>query len=100
MDKIKPDEFLLRQPSFPESCETDDFYLELANRLLQSMSAHAFAASMPVALLKRVALTLTDYMQDIVSDAGLWRSFVDATANCTAGQCLSMNYLTIMSITS
>lgn len=78
MEKISLNDFLLRQPSFPETTETDSYYLELANRLLQSMSTHGFAAAMPTGLLKRIALTLTDYMQDIACDAGLWRSFVDA----------------------
>ena len=78
MTPITIKEFLLRQPTFPETTETDSFYLELANRLLRDMSSHSFATEMPEGLLKRVALTLTDYMQDIVSDAGLWRSFVDA----------------------
>ncbi len=78
MEKISLNDFLLRQPSFPETTETDAYYLELANRLLQSMSTHGFTAAMPAGLLKRIALTLTDYMQDIACDAGLWRSFVDA----------------------
>lgn len=78
MDKISLKEFLLRQPSFPDRTETDDFYLALANKLLADTGTVGLACSLPDGVLRRVALTLTDYLQDIVSDAGLWRSFVDA----------------------
>lgn len=71
-------EFLLRQPSFPEETETDAFYLALANRLEDSTAASKFVTGMPEGLHKRISLALTDYLQDVVSDAGLWRSFIDA----------------------
>lgn len=71
-------DFLLRQPSYPERSETDGFYLDFANRLQSEMSGHAFSAKMPEGLSARIALSLTDYLQDIASDAGLWRSFIDA----------------------
>ncbi|MDE6393683.1 MAG: DUF3843 family protein [Muribaculaceae bacterium] len=78
MEKIDLREFLLRQPSFPEQTETDSYYLALANRLLNETRSIGLAGELSDAVRKRVALTLADYMQDIVSDAGLWRSFVDA----------------------
>lgn len=78
MEKIDLREFLVRQPSFPEQTETDSFYLALAERLLNDTRSEGLAAELPDAVRKRVALTLADYMQDIVSDAGLWRSFIDA----------------------
>lgn len=71
-------EFLLRQPSFPEQTETDAFYLDVANQLLSAFGSLRFAHDMPEGLQSRMALSLTDYLQDVVSDAGLWRSFVDA----------------------
>lgn len=78
MKKITPKEFLLRQPAYPEVSETDPYYLSLANRLLEESAAQPFVSEIPEALHRRVVLALTDYMQDIVADAGLWRSFVDA----------------------
>lgn len=75
---ITLNDFLLRQPSFPDQTETDAFYLDLANRLMSGQAQLSFARDMPDGLLQRMALTLTDYLQDVVSDAGLWRSFVDA----------------------
>lgn len=77
MDKISLKEFLLRQPSFPETTDSDGFYLDLSNKLLDSVSILSFSTGMPDGVARRIALTLTDYMRDIVADAGLWRTFVD-----------------------
>lgn len=71
-------EFLLRQPSFPDATTTDQYYVDLANKIVDATGKMTFVSDMPAGLHDRIALTLTDYMQDIVSDAGLWRSFVDA----------------------
>ena len=78
MEKIDLREFMVRQPSFPEQTDTDSFYLALADRLLNDTRSDGLAGELSDAVRKRVALTLADYMQDIVSDAGLWRSFIDA----------------------
>lgn len=78
MDKITLKEFMLRQPDFPNVSETDEFYLGLANRLLVETAETSFCRQLPESLVKRIALTLVDYLQDIIADAGLWRSFVDA----------------------
>lgn len=78
MGNISQREFLLRQPSFPAPSETDDFYLAVADRLYNETQSQAYASVMPDGVLRRMALTLTDYLQDIVADAGLWRSFVEA----------------------
>lgn len=78
MGNITMQELALRQPSFPETTETDAYYLALANALYKKVRETRFGADMPDGVSRRVALTLTDYMRDIVSDAGIWRSFVDA----------------------
>jgi hypothetical protein len=78
MYKITSKEFLLRQPSYPEVAETAPAYLEVANGMLSRTFKTEFAGKIPEGLLKRICLTLTDYLQDIVADGGLWRSFVDA----------------------
>lgn len=78
MERITEREFLLRQPDFPNSSETDEDYLRIANRLLECIVKDEFGGTMPEGLARRIALTLTDYLQDIVADAGFWRSFVDA----------------------
>lgn len=78
MDKITPQEFLIRQPNFPQPEESDIYYHDLSNRLMEETTGFAYCATMPDAIAKRIALTLVGYLQDIASDAGLWRSFVDA----------------------
>lgn len=78
MEKITTKEFLLRQPSFPEPTETDTYYVGLANKLLDVCSHSELSRQLADGITRRIALTLTDYMQDIVADGGLWRSFVDA----------------------
>lgn len=75
---ITKEEFLVRQPSFPEPEETDVFYLDVANRLVARCGECRLAQSMPGGLLKNLALNLVGYLQDVACDAGLWRSFVDA----------------------
>ena len=72
---ITKEQFLLRQPSFPETVPSDPFYYQTACDLLKA----ATEARTPFseALLGRAALCLTGYYQDIVSDAGLWRGFIN-----------------------
>lgn len=77
MDKINEREFLIRQPSFPDVSATDRDYLRIANKLLVESRKSDLAGLLPESLLKSISLTLTDYLQDIVADAGLWRSFVE-----------------------
>lgn len=76
--KITLQDFLISQPNCPKVSSTDYFYVDLANKLYNLISETGFAESMPEALVRKVALSLTDYMQDIISDAGLWRSFITA----------------------
>lgn len=78
MDLITPREFAVRQPYFPQESETDGFYLQIANGLIQAMAKTAFGSTLSPALCKHLAMTLTGYLQDVVSDSGLWRSFIDA----------------------
>lgn len=78
MDKITDKEFMLRQPDYPNSSATDEYYIGVANELAKLIRDCKFGATIPESLVSKVALTLTDYLQDIVSDAGLWRSFVVA----------------------
>lgn len=78
MENITMQDFLVWQPGFPKRVESDTFYLDLANRLLKESKSTVFGDVLPFAVLKRMCLCLTGYIQDIVSDAGIWRSFVDA----------------------
>ena len=73
---MKFHDFLIRQPGYPDENENAGRYYEIAERLLNkflSLGIYDYSGS----LFEKIALTLTDYLQDIVADGGLWRSFVD-----------------------
>lgn len=75
---ISKQDFLAWQPNYPEITETDPYYWELANDLVEVAKDNSFYKELPEAVIKRVALCLTGYIQDIIADAGIWRSFVEA----------------------
>lgn len=75
---ISKQDFLVWQPSYPEITETDPFYWELANKLAEKAKETSIYQELPVGVIKRMSLCLTGYMQDVISDAGIWRSFVEA----------------------
>ena len=78
MNKIDKKDFIFRQPSFPQEDETDVYYLGVANKLLEIIGETEMGSVLPESVIRRIALGITGYVQDIVSDAGIWRSFVDA----------------------
>ena len=68
----------MRQPSMPDVTETDPYYYDLCNRLADIAREKGLFASYPEKVVERAALALTGYYQDVVSDAGVWRSFINA----------------------
>lgn len=78
MEKITEQGFAIRQPYYPEHAKGEDYYLALARALASKIKGTAFGAGLHDALCNHLALTLCGYMQDIVADAGSWRSFVMA----------------------
>ena len=74
---ISKEQFLLRQPSMPEETETDKFYFGICNRLAEVAKERGLFPSYPEKVVERAALAMTGYYQDVVSDAGIWRSFID-----------------------
>ncbi len=75
---ISKQDFLAWQPKYPEITETDPYYWEFSNKLVEVAKDNSFYKELPQGVIKRVSLCLTGYLQDIVSDAGIWRSFVEA----------------------
>lgn len=75
---ISKQDFLSRQPNYPQVTETDPYYWELANKIAEKGSESELYKLLPKAVVKRMALCITGYIQDVVSDAGIWRSFVEA----------------------
>lgn len=78
MKKIELKDFELWQPSFPLKAATNIYYLNVANRLFEIWEAGKIFKELPEELIRRCAIGLTGYFQDIVSDTGIWRSFSEA----------------------
>lgn len=76
-EKITWQQFMLRQPCYPQEKPTDRFYFRLANRLVEEAQASGVMESWPESTLCRVVLTLIGYYQGVIADAGAWRCFVN-----------------------
>lgn len=73
---ISMEQFILRQPAAPEETKTDPYYLDLANRLVEIAKSKHLFPSYPEKVIERGALALVGYYQDVICDAGIWRSFI------------------------
>ncbi|MCH5242850.1 MAG: DUF3843 family protein [Muribaculaceae bacterium] len=74
---ISKEQFLLRQPSMPQETSTDKFYFDLCNHLANVAKEKNIFPSYPEKVMERAALVLIGYYQDVISDAGVWRSFIN-----------------------
>ena len=74
---ISKQQFLLRQPCAPEETSTDGYYFNLCNRLIEIAREKSLFPSYPEKVMERAALCLIGYYQDVISDAGIWRSFIN-----------------------
>ncbi|MDE6843254.1 MAG: hypothetical protein K2J24_06985, partial [Muribaculaceae bacterium] len=63
MKAITMQQFLVRQPSFPEEQPTDIYYLKLSNRLLDITVGSHLLDGMPDVLVQRAVLTVIGYYQ-------------------------------------
>ncbi|MCM1004785.1 MAG: DUF3843 family protein [Prevotella sp.] len=77
MDKINLRQFLVYQPNGEVEQSSDKAYLALANKLYRHWEDNALFQEAPDDLKKVVCIGIVGYYQDIISDAGLWRSFID-----------------------
>lgn len=77
MYRITREQFLLRQPSFPQTEPTDEYYFQLTNRLITEIIESGILAAYPDPVIGRAALCVIGYFQDIMVDAGVWRSFIN-----------------------
>ncbi|MDE5773429.1 MAG: DUF3843 family protein, partial [Muribaculaceae bacterium] len=74
---ITEQQFLVRQPSFPEKTPTTDYYLRLANLMVNACRTRRLLAGWPDSVITRTVLGLVGYFQDILTDSGIWRSFIE-----------------------
>ena len=66
---------MLKQPNYPEVAESDKYYIILANRLAKLLTNSRLLINEPEQVRKDVILAAVGYFQDIIADAGVWRSF-------------------------
>lgn len=69
-------QFLVRQPAAPDETSTDKYYLDLANRLAETAASEGLFPSYPEKVIERTAMAVIGYYQDVICDAGIWRSFI------------------------
>lgn len=74
---ISKEQFLLRQPGAPDVTETDPFYYEVCIKLAKVAKDRNLFPSYPEKVIERAALVLVGYYQDVICDAGIWRSFIN-----------------------
>ncbi len=77
MDDITMRQFLFTQPDSEVEQATDKAYLTIANKLLRHWDKKCLLQEAQDDLKKVVCIGLTGYYQDIISDAGVWRSFIN-----------------------
>lgn len=74
--EIRIDDLKRMLPNPDAEHPTDDYYLMLAQYVDKLWAGMMVLPEVGEGLRKRVALDLVGYFQDVVADAGLWRSFV------------------------
>lgn len=74
--EISVKDYMERQPSNPRVEPTDQFYLWIALRLAKLWDESPWLRDLDDEVRRDVVLAVTGYYQDIVADAGLWRSFI------------------------
>lgn len=72
---ISVKDYMERQPGNPKVAETDQFYLWIALRLAKLWDESPWLRGLEDDARRDVVLAVTGYFQDVVADAGLWRSF-------------------------
>lgn len=87
-------EFLTMQPDYPDETPTDKYYLKIANMLAKEWDSSSYLKEVPEEIRHNVILGITGYYQDIIADAGIWRSF------CSLNKSLYGRYLPIIDIDS
>lgn len=73
--KITLKEFLQIQPSYPQEADTDKYFLNLANILANKWDSSSILKDLDEELRQQITLGVIGYFQDIIADAGIWRSF-------------------------
>ena len=73
--EITAKDFMLKQPNYPQVAESDKYYMVLAGRLAKIWDNSRLLMNVGDEVRRDVVLAVTGYFQDVVADAGIWRSF-------------------------
>ena len=73
--EITAKDFMLKQPNYPQVAESDKYYMVLAGRLAKMWDNSRLLMNVDDEVRRDVVLAVTGYFQDVVADAGIWRSF-------------------------
>ncbi len=73
--EISAKEFMRMQPNAKKVTEAEKYYIELASRLAQHWDDCGRFTHLSDSERQAVVLAVVGYFQDIVTDAGIWRSF-------------------------
>lgn len=73
--EITVKEFLKQQPGYPEISDTDKYYYVIAVHMARAWDKCGVMVNIDERVRVRVVLGMIGYYQDIVADAGLWRTF-------------------------
>lgn len=76
MNHISKNQFQYYQPDIDIEHSTDDFYLNLANYILEEWNKTKLFTDIPLNARQNIVLGIIGYYQDIISDMGIWRSFI------------------------
>lgn len=77
MNSISQNQFQYAQPDGSVIHATDTYYHNLANKLLKTWDDSDLLQEIPTAVRQAVALGIVGYLQDIIADMGIWRTFID-----------------------
>lgn len=72
---VSAQQFEMRQPPSEHGDVTDQFYYDFCNLLAIKLQKSKLPFMDQPALCTRIALGVTNYLQDIVADGGVWRAF-------------------------
>ncbi|MCQ2290772.1 MAG: DUF3843 family protein [Muribaculaceae bacterium] len=73
--EISAKEFMRMQPNTKKVTEVEKFYMLLATKLTKHWDESGRFSDMPDTQREAVVLAVVGYFQDVVTDAGIWRSF-------------------------
>lgn len=75
MMKISVKEFMKMQPGFPTIGDTDKYYYVVASHVARAWDRSGILTHIDDCVRERCVLMIIGYYQDVVADAGLWRTF-------------------------